>query len=161
MLKIINWLQNSVHMHAVQGNPRKGNSVVLQDDNSDGFDTADTIDMKIPSVPTDDKDVFVDVSDSTVTEPVLTRSKSNSKILGEDNTTCATGVTILQNGNNNMVKDGPGLECSPAKEFPEESTQEFSPIGGKGVSKEETGKLVRSMAYEHYLEFCFLPLNWF
>jgi hypothetical protein len=60
-----------------------------------------------------------------------------------------------------MVKDGPGLECSPAKEFPEESTQEFSPIGGKGVSKEETGKLVRNMAYEHYLEFCFLPLNWF
>ncbi|XP_034575751.1 uncharacterized protein [Setaria viridis] len=142
MLKIINWLQNSVHMHAVQGNACKRNSVVLQDDNSDGFDTTDTIDMKISSVPDDDKDVFVDVSDSAVTEPTLRRTKSNSKILEEDNATCATGVTILQNGNKNMVKDGADLECSPAKEFAKESTREFSPIGSKGVSKEEKGKLI-------------------
>jgi len=161
MLKIIKWLQNSVHMHAVQGNACKGNSVVLQDNNSDGSDTTDTVDTKIPLVPADDRDSIVDVSDSAVTEPTLTRSKSISKILEGDNTTCATGLTILQNGNKNMVKDGADLECSPAKEFAKESTREFSPIGSKGVSKEEKGKLVRNMSYEHYVKLCFLPPNWF
>ncbi|PAN08370.2 hypothetical protein PAHAL_1G412400 [Panicum hallii] len=142
MLKIIKWLQNSVHMHTIRGNARKGNSVVLQDNNSDGSDTTDTVDTKIPLVPADDKEPFVDMSDSAVTEPTLTRSKSNSKILEGDNTTCATGVTILQNGNKNMVKEGVDLECSPAKEFAKESTREFSPIGSNGVSKEEKGKLI-------------------
>ena len=161
MLKIIKWLQNSVHMHAIQGNARKCNSVVLQDNNSDGSNTTDTIDTKIPLVQADEKDSIVDMLDSAVTEPTLTRSKSISKILEGDNTTCATGLTILQNGNKNMVKDGADLECSPAKEFAKESTREFSPIGSKGVSKEEKGKLVRNMSYEHYVKLCFLPPNWF
>ncbi|CAO2047356.1 unnamed protein product [Urochloa humidicola] len=142
MLKIIKWLQNSVHVHAVQGNACKGNSVVQQDNNSDGSDTKDTVGMKIPLVPDDGKDVFVDVSDSAAIEPTLTRSTSNSKIQEEDNVACATGVNISQNGNKNVVKDEADLECSPAKEFANETAQEFSPIGSKGVSKEEKGKLI-------------------
>ncbi|KAF8779930.1 hypothetical protein HU200_002200 [Digitaria exilis] len=141
MLKIIKWLKNSVNMHAVQGNSDKGNSLVLQDNNSDGSDTTDAVNVKIPLVSDDDKDVFVDVLDSSGAEATLARSKSNHKTLEEDNTTCATGVTILQNGNKNMLNDGAGPECS-TKDFAKESTLEFSPIGSKGVSKDEKGKLI-------------------
>nr|CAB3451194.1 unnamed protein product [Digitaria exilis] len=141
MLKIIKWLKNSVHMHAVQGNSHKGNSLVLQDNNSDGSDTTDAVNVRIPLVPDDDKDMFVDALDSSGAEATLARSKSNTKTLEDDNTTCATAVTILQNGNKNMLKDGADPECS-TEAFAKESTREFSPIGSKGVSKEEKGKLI-------------------
>lgn len=143
-LKIIKWLQNSVHMHDVQGNARKGSSRVVQDNKSDGLDTRDTVDVKNALVPGDRKGVLVDVSESVVTEPARTRSKSNSKIMKENNSTCATSVTILQNGNKNMVKEGSNLECT-AKESANESTRKFSPISNKDVLKEEQGILVSSM----------------
>lgn len=148
MLKIIKWLQNSVHMQSVQGNSCKGNSLVLQEDNSDGPDNTDAVNTKILLVPDDDKDVFVDALDSSVAEPTLARPKSNSKILEEDNTTSATAVTILRN----MFKDGADPECS-TKEFAKEYTCEFSPMGSKCVSMDEKGKLVRNMTYEHYVKF--------
>ncbi|KAJ1281194.1 hypothetical protein BS78_04G289000 [Paspalum vaginatum] len=139
-LKIIKWLQNSVHMHAAQGNTCKGSSVVVQDNNSDGSDTADAVDTRIALVPDDDKGVLVDVSDSAVTEPSPSRTKGQNKILKEDNAPCATGVTISQNGNKNLVKDGANLECSPAQEFAKESTS--PPISNKDASKEEQGILI-------------------
>ncbi|CAD6242208.1 unnamed protein product [Miscanthus lutarioriparius] len=140
-LKIIKWLQNSVHMHGAQGNVCKGSSVVVQDNKSDGLDTTDTVDVKNALVLDHDKGVLVDVPDSTVTEPARTRSKSNSKILKENNATCAIGVTILQNGKKNMVKESSNPECS-AKEFANESTQEFSPTSNKDVLKDEHGILI-------------------
>ncbi|TVU01726.1 hypothetical protein EJB05_52812, partial [Eragrostis curvula] len=79
---------------------------------------------------------LVDVPDSAVIEPPRTRSKRNNNVLKDKSTTCASDVTILQNGNKNNVKEGPDLECFP----PEES--EFSLMGGKDVSKEEHGKLI-------------------
>ncbi|XP_066332609.1 uncharacterized protein [Miscanthus floridulus] len=140
-LKIIKWLQNSVHMHGAQGNVCKGSSAVVQDNKSDGLDTTDTVDVKNALVLDHDKGVLVDVPDSAVTEPARTRSKSNSKILKENNATCATGVTILQNGKKNMVKESSNPECS-AKEFANESTQEFSPTSNKDVLKDEHGILI-------------------
>ncbi|XP_066332548.1 uncharacterized protein [Miscanthus floridulus] len=140
-LKIIKWLQNSVHMHGAQGNVCKGSSAVVQDNKSDGLDTTDTVDVKNALVLDHDKGVLVDVPDSAVTEPARTRSKSNSKVLKENNATCATGVTILQNGKKNMVKESSNPECS-AKEFANESTQEFSPTSNKDVLKDEHGILI-------------------
>lgn len=151
-LKIIKWLQNSVHMHGAQGNVCEGSSGVVQDNKSDGLDTTDTVDVKNALVLDDDKGVFVDVPDSAVTEPTQTRSKSNSKILKESNATCATGVTILQNGKKNMVKEGSNSECS-AKEFANESTQESSPIRNKDVLKNEHGILVRNMTFNFQSTF--------
>ncbi|WVZ73483.1 hypothetical protein U9M48_021783 [Paspalum notatum var. saurae] len=122
-LKIIKWLQNSVHM---------------QDNNSDGSDTTEAVDMRSALVPVDDKAVLVGVSDSAVTESSPIRPKGQNKILKE--ATCATGVTILQNGNTNLVKDGANPECSPGKEFAKESTS--PPVSNKDVSKEEQGILI-------------------
>ncbi|PWZ22149.1 PHD finger protein rhinocero [Zea mays] len=140
-LKIIKWLQNSVHMHGAQGNVCKGSSGVVQDNKSDGLDTTDTVDVKNALVLDDDKGVLVDVPDFAVTEPARTRSKSNSKILKENNATCATGVTIVQNGEKNMVKEDSNPECA-AKEFANESTQGFSPSSSKDVLKDEHGILI-------------------
>jgi hypothetical protein len=143
-LKIIKWLQNSVHMHGAQGNVCKGSSGVVQDNKSDGLDTTDSVGVKNALVLDDDKGVLVDVPDFAVTEPARTRSKSNSKILKENNATCATGVTIVQNGEKNMVKEDSNPECA-AKEFANESTQGFSPSSSKDVLKDEHGILVRNM----------------
>jgi len=134
-------------MHGAQGNVCKGSSAVVQDNKSDGLDTTDTVDVKNALVLDHDKGVLVDVPDSAVTEPARTRSKSNSKILKENNATCATGVTILQNGKKNMVKESSNPECS-AKEFANESTQEFSPTSNKDVLKDEHGILVRNMTFD-------------
>ncbi|XP_062220416.1 uncharacterized protein LOC133919884 [Phragmites australis] len=138
-LKIIKWLQNSAHMHAGQGSALKGSSVVVQDDKPDGSDATQTVDVKCPLVPDDDKGALVDALDSAVIKPSPTRSKSNNKVLKDKSATCATGAIIFQNGNKNMVKEGANLERSPAEEFEKES--EFSPIGSKDVS-EEQGKLI-------------------
>jgi hypothetical protein len=132
-----------VHIHGAQGNACKGRSGVVQDNKSDGLDTTDTVDVKNALALDDDKGVLVDVPDSALTEPARTKSKSNSKILKENNATCATGVTILQNGKKNMVKEGSNPECS-AKQSANESTQEFSPISNKDVLKDEHGILVRN-----------------
>ncbi|AQK56345.1 Putative PHD-finger domain containing protein family [Zea mays] len=142
-LKIMKWLQNYVQMHSAQGDVCKGSSEVVQESKSDRLVTTDTVDVKNPLVLDDDKGVgvLVDLLDSSVTEPAQTRSESNSKILNENSATCATGVTILQNGKKNMVKEGYNPECS-AKEFANESTQDFSPISNKYVLKDEHGILI-------------------
>ena len=113
-----------------------------QDDKPDGSDATHTVDVKSSMVPDDDKGALDDVLCSDVIEPSLTRSKCNNKVLKDKNITCATGVsrvTVLQNGNKNMFKEGPNLECAPADE------SEFSRIGNKDVSKEEHAKLVRNI----------------
>lgn len=150
-LKIMKWLQNYVQMHSAQGDVCKGSSEVVQESKSDRLVTTDTVDVKNPLVLDDDKGVgvLVDLLDSSVTEPAQTRSESNSKILNENSATCATGVTILQNGKKNMVKEGYNPECS-AKEFANESTQDFSPISNKYVLKDEHGILVRNMTSDFW-----------
>ncbi|GJM86971.1 hypothetical protein PR202_ga02880 [Eleusine coracana subsp. coracana] len=136
-LKIIKWLQNYEHIHADQGSALKGTPG--QDDKSDGSEATQTVEMNSSMVPDDDKGALVDVSGYTAIEPSLTRSKCNNKVLKDKNITPATGVTILQNGNKSMFKEGPNLECSPADE------SEFSRIDSKDVLKEEHGKLVRTI----------------
>ncbi|KAL6635194.1 hypothetical protein ACP70R_027865 [Stipagrostis hirtigluma subsp. patula] len=140
-LKIIKWLQNSAHEHAVQGKALKGSSVVVQHDKPEGSDVK-TVDAKSPLVLDDSKGVPVDVSDSAVIEPSPTRYKSNNRVLKDENTTCAADVTILENGNTNMFKEGANLECSSAEEFDNESTRESSEINCKDVSKDGHGKLI-------------------
>jgi hypothetical protein len=140
-LKIIRWLQHYEHVHADEGSAVKETSVVGQDDKPDGYDFTQTVDVKVSMVPDDDKGTLDDVSDYAAIEPSLTRSGSNNKVLKEKNvtSTSAAGVAILQNGNKNMVKEGPNLECSPTDK------SEFSPKGSKDVSTEEHGKLVRNI----------------
>ncbi|KAL6911553.1 hypothetical protein ACP4OV_000358 [Aristida adscensionis] len=136
-LKIIKWLQNSVHMHAIQG---RETSVVVQDDKSDGSDASNIVDVKSPLVPNENKGVLIDVSDSAV----LTRYKNSTKTQKVQNARCvtATGVTSLENGKNNMVKEGANHICSHAEEFSKEYSREFFPINSNDSSKKEQGKLI-------------------
>ncbi|GJN22407.1 hypothetical protein PR202_gb09963 [Eleusine coracana subsp. coracana] len=138
-LKIIKWLQNYEHIHADQGSALKGTPGAGQDDKPDGSEATQTVEMNSSMVSNDDKGAPVDVSGSAVIEPSLTRSKCNNKVLKDKNITSTTDVTILQNGNKNIFKEGPNLECSPAGE------SEFSRIDSKDVLKEEHGKLVRNI----------------
>ncbi|KAK3155392.1 hypothetical protein QOZ80_2BG0202710 [Eleusine coracana subsp. coracana] len=135
-LKIIKWLQNYEHIHADQGSALKGTPGAGQDDKPDGSEATQTVEMNSSMVSNDDKGAPVDVSGSAVIEPSLTRSKCNNKVLKDKNITSTTDVTILQNGNKNIFKEGPNLECSPAGE------SEFSRIDSKDVLKEEHGKLI-------------------
>lgn len=132
------WLENYEHIHAAQGSALKRTPGVGQDDKPDGSDATQTVDVRSSMVPDDDGDALVDILCSAV-EPSLTRSKCNSKVLKETNITCGTDVTILQNGNKDMAKEGPNLECSPAEE------SEFLPLDRNDIPEEEHGKLVRTL----------------
>uniref|UniRef100_A0A0D9VLI5 PHD-type domain-containing protein n=1 Tax=Leersia perrieri TaxID=77586 RepID=A0A0D9VLI5_9ORYZ len=141
-LKIIKWLQNSAHIPVAQANTSKGGSIVVHDSKPGWIEDTDSGNMKSSFVPDGKKGTAVDFSDSAVMKSPSTRSKDNSKIMGDIKSICATGVTLLQNGIKKMAETGTDHDCSLAEDCAKEYTQNFCPVGGKDTPKEEHEELI-------------------
>uniref|UniRef100_J3LHG5 PHD-type domain-containing protein n=1 Tax=Oryza brachyantha TaxID=4533 RepID=J3LHG5_ORYBR len=129
-LKIVKWLQNS------QAKTLKGDSTVVHNSKPGRFEDTGGVNVKSSLVPYDEKGTTVDLSDSAVMKS-SSRSKDNNKMVRDNKSICATGVTCLQNGFKKLAEAGTDDECSPAENCAKEHTQTFCPVGGKDTPKKE------------------------
>ncbi|XP_073010390.1 uncharacterized protein [Typha latifolia] len=142
-LKIIKWLQNSVHMPAVQHLKDISSSAVVSDNNFDraaGPKAPNDDNVKSPYVLSDDKVTAIDIPDPVLVKslPPRRRTKGSIQILKDNKTLCASGVAhFQQNGNNKIVDETGDIAFLLTEDMKGEANGKISSISNQECIKEE------------------------